>query len=282
MRNLPLFTLLGAALAGCVPSPNTTQVASENWVDEQIAQSATSISLAQQRLHQTNAVQPVPTPAAAVVIPTKVLPPISVSPPVVATSPPAVVSATKSVPSGVAGQLGMSTQVPVSVAAAGPTQATPLKPIAVMTAPAAASAVPTGKALSLNAGYVPGAKNGNEMKASTPAPVVVPVKPAPKPLQAWVVSPKDKTIRETLAKWSGTAGYTFNPIGRQHWTVAEDFDVVASDTMYGDFRTVVRRLIASTELTKTPLQPCFYSNRVVRVILINEECNTQTSQVRSQ
>lgn len=125
-----------------------------------------------------------------------------------------------------------------------------------------------------------------EKISTLPAPSVpAPVKPvalAPKPLQAWSVSPQDKTIRETLAKWSAIAGYSFNPIGRQNWTVPEDFDVVASDTMYGDFKTVVRRLIASTELTKTPLQPCFYSNRVVRVKLINEDCNTQASQIRNQ
>lgn len=86
------------------------------------------------------------------------------------------------------------------------------------------------------------------------------------------MSPEDKTIRETLAKWATSEGWTFNPIGRQHWSVAEDFDVVASDTMYGSFIDVVQQLIASTELTKTPLQPCFYKNHVVRVIYINEQC----------
>lgn len=48
--------------------------------------------------------------------------------------------------------------------------------------------------------------------------------------------------------------------------------MVASDTMYGSFIDVVQQLIASTELTKTPLQPCFYKNHVVRVIYINEQC----------
>jgi hypothetical protein len=105
--------------------------------------------------------------------------------------------------------------------------------------------------------------------------------PPPKPPQAWAVSPQDKTIRETLAKWAAKEGWTFNPIGRQHWTVAEDFDVVASDTMYGSFVDVVQQLIGSTELTKTPLQPCFYSNHVVRVIYINEQCSFQTAQLRN-
>lgn len=110
---------------------------------------------------------------------------------------------------------------------------------------------------------------------------VKPVAPPPKPLKAWLVSPQDKTIRETLAKWSASEGWTFNPLGRDYWTVPQDFDVVASDTFYGDFKGAVRKLIASTELTKTPLQPCFFSNKAVRVILINEECAAQASQVRN-
>lgn len=108
-----------------------------------------------------------------------------------------------------------------------------------------------------------------------------PAAPLPKPLKAWPVSPQDKTIRETLAKWSAIEGYTFNPLGRDYWTVPQDFDVVASDTFYGDYKDAVRKLIASTELTTTPLQPCFFSNKAVRVILINEECAAQASQVRN-
>jgi len=110
---------------------------------------------------------------------------------------------------------------------------------------------------------------------------VKPVAPLPKPPKAWIVSPQDKTIRETLAKWSASEGWTFNPLGRDYWTVPQDFDVVASDTIYGDFKDAVRKLIASTELTKTPLQPCFFSNKAVRVILINEECAAQASQGRN-
>lgn len=110
---------------------------------------------------------------------------------------------------------------------------------------------------------------------------VAPPKPLPPPIPTWTVSPQDKTIRETLAKWAASAGWTFSPLGRDYWTVPQDFDVVASDTFRGDFKDAVRKLIASTELTKTPLQPCFFSNRAVRVILINEECAAQASQGRN-
>lgn len=108
-----------------------------------------------------------------------------------------------------------------------------------------------------------------------PKPVVV-VPPPPPPPKTWRVSPEDKTIREALAKWARSEGWTFNPLGRDYWTVPKDFDLVASDTFTGSFKDVVRKLIASTELTDTPLQPCFYSNRAVRVVPINEECAAQT------
>lgn len=114
--------------------------------------------------------------------------------------------------------------------------------------------------------------------ASAPIPPSIPAAPAPKPPKAWKVSPEDKTIRETLAKWAAAEGWTFNARGRDYWTVPQDFDVVASDTFYGDFKDVVRKLIASTQLTSTPLQPCFFNNKAVRVILINEECAAQASQ----
>jgi hypothetical protein len=92
--------------------------------------------------------------------------------------------------------------------------------------------------------------------------------------QKWVVSPSDGTIRETLAKWAAIAGYTFD---LEHWTVPYDLPVTGSDTMYGDFRTVVRRLIATSELTDSPLQPCFYANHLVRVVPINQVCNRFTA-----
>lgn len=150
---------------------------------------------------------------------------------------------------------------------------------AVTTAPGpvtVGTTAPTGKSV------VPSAAD-----KSKPAPVaparplalaeVKPAVPAPKPAKAYVVRIEDKTIRGTLTRWAREEGYAFEPKGPNYWTVPDDFDVVANDTMYGEFKDVVRRLIASTELTNTPLQPCFYKNRVVRVILFNEECRKQAS-----
>lgn len=276
MRNLPLFTLLGAALAGCVPFPNAPQVPTENWVDEQIAQSATSISLAQQRLHQTNAVKPYAPPPVAVPIPTKTIPPISVSPPVVIASAAPQKPDAKAVASPIVGQQATAS-VLVTTPATGPTPSTVPKAVLAATSTPVAAAHPA--AVSVNpVAPSSGIGAGGGVKAPVAASTPVPVIPTPKPPKAWKVSPEDKTIRETLAKWSAAEGWTFNPRGRDYWTVPQDFDVVASDTFYGDFKDVVRKLIASTQLTSTPLQPCFFKNRAVRVILINEECAAQASQ----
>ncbi len=53
MRNPLLLIALVASLAGCSTAPKQEPVSASHWVDEQILQSAGSISQAQQRLYQT-------------------------------------------------------------------------------------------------------------------------------------------------------------------------------------------------------------------------------------
>lgn len=108
-----------------------------------------------------------------------------------------------------------------------------------------------------------------------PGEFVAPVsKPLPPPVPTWSVSPRDRTIRETLKGWSITAGWTFEP---EYWTLPVDIPVTASATFSGDFKAAVRQLIATTELSDTPSQPCFYLNRVVRVVPINQVCNQMSA-----
>ncbi|RMN64119.1 hypothetical protein ALQ56_200277 [Pseudomonas syringae pv. papulans] len=64
-----VLTVVVASLAGCVTAPNLTQVTAGQWVDEQIRQSASSVSQTQSRLHQTSAV-PSFAPVSAQVKPT--------------------------------------------------------------------------------------------------------------------------------------------------------------------------------------------------------------------
>ncbi len=288
MRNTLLLATATAVLGGCVaPSPPAPQASAEQWIDEQIAVSATSLSQAQRRLHETSG-QPLAASAAKPVASA----PVSVKP-----GAASIVATTVPVPVAPAIQpatvvLPAADKPPVAVA-------TPVSTSSAVT-PSAPTASPpsgeSGKVLGRQVGVLaslqpkpdvssPTAKLATVVAATAPVAPATPIKtlpPAPKPPQAWPVSPQNKTIRETLAGWAAKDGtWTFNPVGRQHWTVAEDFDVVASDTMYGTFIEAVQQLVATTELTKTPVQPCFYSNHVVRVIYTNEQCSFQTTQLRN-
>ncbi len=89
------------------------------------------------------------------------------------------------------------------------------------------------------------------------------------------VSPADGNIRQALARWAKSAGWTF---GLEHWAVDVDIPLAGSASFGDEFRPAVRELLAATELSERPLQPCFYSNRVLRVIPLAQRCDrTQNS-----
>lgn len=79
-----------------------------------------------------------------------------------------------------------------------------------------------------------------------------------------------ETVREALTRWSKDAGWTHLP---EHYTVDFDVQILGTVTPYTDFRTGVRALLATTSMTQKPLQPCFYSNHVLRVILRTQRCD---------
>ncbi len=83
-------------------------------------------------------------------------------------------------------------------------------------------------------------------------------------------APPDATLRAVLARWADTAGWTFQP---QHWAVDVDIPLAATAEFSGDFKTAVRGLLGATELADRPLQPCFYGNRVLRVVPIAQSCS---------
>lgn len=88
--------------------------------------------------------------------------------------------------------------------------------------------------------------------------------------QAYDATPADRNMRQALLRWAAAAGWTFEA---EHWTVDVDIPLAGSATLGNDFKTAVRGLLASTELSAQPLQPCFYSNRVLRVIRYAESCD---------
>ena len=88
--------------------------------------------------------------------------------------------------------------------------------------------------------------------------------------QRYDVSPKDLNLRAALGRWAQSIGWTFEP---EHWAVDADIPIVASATFEPDFRLAVQDLVASTELADRPLRPCFYSNRVLRIVPYGQQCD---------
>lgn len=88
--------------------------------------------------------------------------------------------------------------------------------------------------------------------------------------QSFIVSTTDINIRTVLEKWSKSSGWTF---GLVHWNSDRDLPVLANARFQGDYKSSVRQLLSSTEMTDVPLQPCFYSNFVLRVVPFSEKCD---------
>ncbi|HET8597232.1 MAG TPA: TcpQ domain-containing protein [Castellaniella sp.] len=107
-----------------------------------------------------------------------------------------------------------------------------------------------------------------------PAPVSVrstgnPAAPAPA-AEAFEVTPADGNVRRALARWARLAGWTFEA---EHWAVDADIPLAGSAVFNEPFRAAVRGLLAATELGDRPVQPCFYANRVLRVVPLAQRCD---------
>ncbi len=88
------------------------------------------------------------------------------------------------------------------------------------------------------------------------------------------VSLTDRNMRVALGRWARQAGWMFQA---EHWAVDVDIPLVGVAAFGADFRHAVRTLLASTELADRPLQPCFYSNRVLRVVPLAQACDRTTA-----
>ena len=104
--------------------------------------------------------------------------------------------------------------------------------------------------------------------------------PAPKAevTPAYSVAPSDTNIRLALARWAQLAGWVFAP---EHWAVDVDIPLTASAVFEPDFKTAVQELVATTELADRPLQPCFYSNKVLRIVPYAQACGRNASPARA-
>lgn len=118
--------------------------------------------------------------------------------------------------------------------------------------------------------------------ALTPPPAVKPqqqpVMPVLGPGQqvagGWNARQEDGNLRNVLTRWAMQAGWTFR---LEHWVPERDLPVAGAVNFTGDFHTAVRSLLSSTDLTDFPVQPCFYSNNVLRVVTRAEVCDRMTA-----
>jgi hypothetical protein len=90
------------------------------------------------------------------------------------------------------------------------------------------------------------------------------------PSIAFAVTPEDQNLRQALTRWSGISGWRFQP---EHWVVDVDIPLSAGASFSDDFISSVQALLLSTELSDRPLQPCFYTNQVLRVVPSSEPCD---------
>lgn len=80
----------------------------------------------------------------------------------------------------------------------------------------------------------------------------------------------DATLRHALQRWARQAGWTFSP---EHWALDVDIPVSAEADFGTVFQPAVQALLAATELSDRPVQPCFYTNQVVRVVPFTHACD---------
>jgi len=96
-----------------------------------------------------------------------------------------------------------------------------------------------------------------------------------KSLPRWAVTPENQTIRQTVARWASEEGWSFP---NENWVPNVDVPIIGTAIFQGGFIEAVQGLVATTELTDTPLQPCFYQNKVVRVLYFNQSCDKMSEQ----
>ncbi|WP_088153772.1 TcpQ domain-containing protein [Achromobacter xylosoxidans] len=102
-----------------------------------------------------------------------------------------------------------------------------------------------------------------EIPATEPEPVVL--------KEIWKISPEDRTVRQALARWAGKAGWTFGP---DQWEVNFDLPIQAPAEFEAEsFQEATQALSQAVAMTESPIRPCFYGNRVLRVVPFTRSCN---------
>lgn len=118
-------------------------------------------------------------------------------------------------------------------------------------------------------------KEANTAVASVEVPASAAVAASPV-AKMWSVSTSDTNFRQLLDHWTQQEGW------KLVWGYGQDVPIVGDDTFTGDFRFAARRALASTELTDTPIKPCFYSNHTMRVVSFTTQCDPTRTAAAAQ
>lgn len=95
------------------------------------------------------------------------------------------------------------------------------------------------------------------------------------PAVQWIAREADGSVLNVLLAWAPLGGWTFRP---EHWSVNNDFPIQGGAIFGTDFRSAVRALLETTATSGAPVQPCFYSNKVLRVIPRTDSCDRGATQ----
>lgn len=114
---------------------------------------------------------------------------------------------------------------------------------------------------------------GTESEQTEAEPEVV--EPPPPPPRMWRIDVSDGTVRQALARWAREDGWLFGP---DQWRVSWDLPIEAGAEFQEEtFEDATRALAEAVALSESPIRPCFYANRVLRVIPYNQACDRTTS-----
>ncbi|MDG9971094.1 toxin co-regulated pilus biosynthesis Q family protein [Achromobacter mucicolens] len=91
------------------------------------------------------------------------------------------------------------------------------------------------------------------------------------PKQIWRVSPQDGTVRQALVRWAADENWTFGP---DQWELNFDIPIQAPAEFEADsFQEATQALSQAVAMSESPIRPCFYGNRVLRMVPFTRSCN---------
>lgn len=106
---------------------------------------------------------------------------------------------------------------------------------------------------------------------ATPTPAVAEPEIVEPPKQIWRISPQDGTVRQALVRWASDANWTFGP---DQWELNFDIPIQAPAEFEVDsFREATQALSQAVAMSESPIRPCFYGNRVLRMLPFTRSCN---------